>query len=191
MDCLLNLDNIDPDCFAVRKPGGTYPFLYVVQRSNIASYTTSTDGTITGVTLKAAAPFYKFTGRKFQNSGSYPLAVSETGVSTFTHTVTERIYHSTQAERNTMSGLAAAEDLVIFLPTNAGQVEVYGKDLGLKATAGTGGTGTALGDDSTFLYTFTGSEANVPPLFQAPNVTGPPALTGIDASIAYLDALVA
>lgn len=189
--CLIDFSSIDPSCEAFAKPGGVYPFLYVGRKSEIASFTRGTDGTITAVTLKTSASLRKFTSRKFQNAGSYPLKKSDTGRTTFTHTVTDRIYHSTQEDRNTLVGLALAEDLVFFVPTNAGQVEVYGEKLGLTATAGAGGTGTKLDDDSTYLYTFTGDEPLVPSLMQTASVTGPPALTGIDATLAYLDALVA
>ena len=180
--CLIDFSNIDPSCAAFAKPGGSFPFLYAARLSDL-TLTVGTDGGITGVTMKNAAKLKKFTSRKFQNSGSYPLKRSDNGRTTFTHTVVERIYHESQADRNTLVGHAQAEDLVFFLPTNARQVEVYGRGLGLTATTGTGGTGTKLDDDNTYLYTFTGDEATVPALVQIG--------VDFDSTITALNALVA
>ncbi|QIX61861.1 hypothetical protein HER32_11980 [Hymenobacter sp. BT18] len=187
--CALNLSSLLPSCEALNKPGGTRDFLYTVRKADITSVSRATDGTVTGVTVTTGA-LKKHRGRKFQNKGDYELQTSATGVRTFLHKVTDRLYHDTQVERTSIEALANVEDLVVFLPTNASQIEIYGLDLGLSPATGKGGTGVALGDDNTFLFEFQGSESKLPVLFQAPNVVGPPALSGIDASVAFLDDLV-
>lgn len=196
--CAVNLSSLLPDCFGLTKVGGLVPFFYFCRLTDIAGYTpapavapaTVSDGSIIGVTLKAMGQFHKAQGRKFQNSSSFELLVTSTGSTLWKHKVSAKLFESTQADRNLIAGLALAEDLVFFLPTNAGKVEVFGSTLGLKPTTGKGGSGVKLEDDSTLAFEFDGTERTTPPYFQAPDAVGPPALTGQPASIAYLDALV-
>lgn len=195
--CVTNLASILPDCFALTKPGGVRDFVYLFRRADLRGLPVPDTTSKLLVALDIVqGKVKKVQGRKFQNGAAYDAKVSGTGVTTYEHKPSIRIYHSTQLDREAIEQMVLCEDTIVAVPTNAGQIEIYGLTLGLKLGTGKGGAGIKLDDDNTFLLELIGQEPKLPQLFQAPDVpavTGPPAFparTGIDASIAYFDALV-
>ena len=195
--CPINLTSLIADCDGLTRVGGLYPFLYFCRRSEIQSIAYApvvnpalvSDGSVIGITFVATAGFRKIAGRKFQNTSSFEMKLTPTGATLYSHKVMAKIFESKQVDRNAIAAISIAEDLVFFLPTNAGHVEIYGLGLGLKPTTGKGGSGLKLEDDSTFAFEFDGTERLPPVYFQSPDTTTPVA-TGQAASIVYLDALV-
>jgi len=80
-----------------------------------------------------------------------------------------------------LEGLVNADDLFVIAQTDAGQIEVFGIDLGLNAASGSGGTGTNLQDKTSFTLVLSGEQMNLPKLFDSGS--------GLAASIVALDAI--
>lgn len=184
------LGNILSDCDAVKRMGGLKSGLYGTRLANIDGITIdATTKNITAITLKAGAKFLKLEGRKFRNTAGTELAVSDNGPRLRNQSLSFRAFIKTQLQRNAADAMLDQEDMVIFAPTNGGQIKVYGYSLppnessGLAVTAGSESDGTAMADDTSLLITFTGAEYNLPPIFEV--------ATGYADSIEYLEALVA
>jgi hypothetical protein len=183
------LGNIDADCDAVKRMGGVKSVLYAVRLANIESVTIdNATKNITGVTLKAGAKFLRLEGRKFRNTAGTELGVSDNGPRLRNQTVSARFFVKTQLQRDLVNALWDQEDMVLFVPTNGGVVKVYGYSLppnessGLSVSGGGESDGTAMADDTSLLTTFTGSEYNLPPIFEV--------AAGYADTIEYLDDLV-
>lgn len=183
--CAVNLSTFDPSCAALQSVAGVRDYFYFARRSDITA-APQTAGTVTALTT---TNFYKFGGRKFQNSGKNDLAKSDIGKSRIKQSFVFRVYYRSQADRTAIEQLLLAEDLVIVSPNNDNLIEVYGLSLGLSPVTGTGGTGTKLEDDNTFLITLEGDEPKLPAIF---NTVTTPTNEAADylTNIAYLDALV-
>lgn len=183
------LGNILSDCDAVKQPGGVKATIYATRLANITGVTIdATTKNITAFTLEVGAKFLSLEGRKFKNSGNTELAVSDNGPRLRNQTVEFRAFIKTQLQMNVVDALWDQEEMVLFVPTNGGKIKVYGYSLppnessGLAVTAGSQSTGVAIVDDSSIGITFSGSESNLPPIFEV--------ATGYAASIEYLEALV-
>ena len=187
--CIVNLSSILPDCAALTSVAGVRDYFYACRRADFsAAPTVSVGGVVTAVAI-TATKLKKIQGRKFQNSGAYEMSKNATGKTRFKHTVNARVYHRTQADRNTLQQFALVEDLVVFLPNNDGQVEIFGLNLGLTPTSGKGGTGIKLDDDNTFLFAFEGEEPLLPALFNTVLIPTTEAADLI-TTLAVLDAMV-
>lgn len=183
------LGNILPDCDAIKRMGGVKAAIYATRLANISGVTVdATTKNLTAVTLETGAKFLKLEGRKFRNTAGTELAVSDNGPTLRNQSVTFRAFVKTALQRNAVDALWDQEDLVVFVPTNGGQIKVYGYSLppnessGLAVTAGSETDGTAITDDTSLLVTFSGAEYNLPPIFEV--------ATGYADSVDYLEALV-
>lgn len=166
-DDLLNDHN--PNCDALNKAAGINGRIWLSQLSQIAGYTVNgTTKDISAITMDtvsgAAGTLKKFIGKKFKNNASFPLTVGE-NVNTFNHTVAFAFYYSTSAELETLEQLANADDVVAIVEGNDGKILVYGIELGLNASAGEGGTGTLLNDNTAYLITLSGEQLSTPRYF--------------------------
>lgn len=183
------LGNILSDCDAVKRMGGLKATLYATRLANIDGVTIdATTKNITAITLKVGAKFLSLEGRKFRNTGGTELAVSDNGPRLRNQNLSFRAFIKSQLQRNAADAMLDQEDMVLFAPTNGGQIKVYGYSLppnessGLAVTAGAESDGTAMADDTSLLITFSGAEYNLPPIFEV--------ATGYADSIEYLEALV-
>lgn len=187
--CVVNLSSILPDCLALTSVAGVRDFFFACRRADFsAAPTVSAAGVVTAVAI-TATKLKMIQGRKFQNSGAYEMAKNATGKTRFKHTVNARVYHRTQADRNTIQQFALVEDLVVFMPNNDQQIEIFGLTLGLTPTSGKGGTGIKLEDDNTFLFAFEGEEPTLPAYFNT--VTAPTTdAADLITNLAVLNAMV-
>lgn len=183
--CVDLLKGINPSCDALKKAGGVNKRIWICQKNQITAYTKDADGNLDSITLDTTnsitSKLKKFIGQTYKNSATYELQVGE-NVNTFNHSLAMVIYHSTHAERDTIEQLVNAEDLVAFIETNAGQIEVLGFELGIKASAGTGGTGVNLNDATSYTLTLSGQQRKLPQLMLVTDLAG---------TITYLDNLSA
>lgn len=190
VNCASILASLIPSCDALTSVGGVQPFVYYAHRSDLV-FTYATDGSISGLALTTTGKLAKGIGRKFQNSGAYEVARSATGKARVKQTYSDRIFHDTQADRNSIQQMILAEDVVFITPNNSLKFEVYGASLGLIANSGKGGTGVKLDDDNTFLFSFEGDEPALPAVFNSviitPGVNKP---ADFAANVVYLDLLV-
>lgn len=185
MACVDLLNGITASCSALNKVGGANKRVWIGQLSQLASYTTDGDGYIDDVTMgqDASSVDYtlkKFVGKKNKNSVTYEVTAGE-NVNTYNTSLTIEVFHYTPEDREAIEALVNADDVFAFVQTDAGQIEAVGIDLGLNASAGSGGTGVNLQDKTSMTLTLSGEQMTLPKLF----------LTGgtLAASIAYLDAI--
>lgn len=179
--CIDLLQGLDPSCFALNKAGGVNKRVWIGQLSQLAGYTTDGNGYITNISLNSYETLYKFVGKRDKNSGMYEGTIGE-NVNTFNQSVTLELYHGSPTERNAIAELYNADDVFCFLETNAGQIEVFGIDLGLNASALSGGTGTLLNDKTSTTLTLSGEQKTMPKLFMSVDLA---------TSISYLDSISA
>jgi hypothetical protein len=176
--CIDLTAGLDPSCAALNKVGGVNKRVWIGQLSQLSSYATDVNGYVSGITLATYETLFKFIGKRDKNSGMFEGTIGE-NVNTFNQSVTLELYHSTPADRAAIESLYNADDVFAFVETNAGQIEVFGIDLGLNASALSGGTGTLLNDKTSTTLTLSGEQTSMPKLF----------LNGgtLAASITYLD----
>jgi hypothetical protein len=179
---------INPDCDALNKVGGVDKRVWIGQLAQREGYATNqTTKDIEGITMLTNSPPYtlhKFIGKRFKNSGEFPLEEGE-NVNTFNHTAILQIFYSTSVELEALEELANADDLFVIMQGNDGKILCFGMDLGLNATAGEGGTGVELQDSTAYTMTISGQEMKAPRYF---NVTPGASLAD---NITYLDGISA
>ena len=147
-------------------------------------YTLDGDGFIDTIAFSAGSPafgLYEFSGKKSKNSGAWELTAGE-NVNTFNTSANLVLYPFTPEQVAACDALVGADDLFVIFPNEAGtKIWVYGITQGLNATAGSGGTGAALQDDTSYKLTLSGEQLASPMQF----------LNGgtIADSIAYLDGI--
>lgn len=180
--CIDLTAGLDPSCAALNKVGGVNKRVWIGQLSQLNSYATDINGYVSGITLATYETLFKFIGKTYKNSGAYEGTIGE-NVNTFNQSVTLELYHSTPADREAIESLYNADDVFVFVETNAGQIELFGIEQGLNASALSGGTGTALQDKTSTTLTLSGEQTSMPKIF----------LNGgtLAASISYLNGISA
>lgn len=162
-ECANDLISLDPPCPALKKKGGLKKKVWAVSFDK-ATLTVDVDGNVDTITLATASPanvLTTYTGKKLKNSGAYTLEVGE-NASTMKQDLSLRVYFYGQDTRDAVDALnQAPEELLFFVQTEAGQIECWGFDTGLLPSAATGGTGTALNDDTSMLVTLSGQQDGV------------------------------
>lgn len=181
------LDGSNPNCEALNKAAGINARIWLTQLSQLSGYTvngTTKDISAFAMDTVSGAPgtLKKYIGKKFKNNASFPLTVGE-NVNTFNHTLAFAFYYSTSAELLVLQQLANADDLVAIVEGNDGKILVYGVELGLNASAGEGGTGTLLNDNTSYLITLSGEQLSTPRYFNTH------AGATLAQNIAYLDGI--
>ena len=186
-ECVSLLDSLDPSCSALKKVGGVNRRVYIGQLSQLSSYgqdTTTKD--ITAITLGSCGStsykLKKFSGKKYKNNGTYELTVGE-NVNVVMQSAILVLYHFTSRDKEKIEQLFNAEDLFVIFENNAGQVEVWGIEFGLNASAGSGGTGVLLNDPTAFTITLSGEQSTLSRIFNV----GP--TSTLAQNLAYLDAI--
>lgn len=188
---------LDPSCTALKKLGGVTKRIWATQLSAIDSYTVNaTTLDVETVTLCSTSPattLKKFIGRKLKNSANVEVQVGE-NINTINQNVVLVLYHETSLEKKRIEDLINAEDVVVFIETNHGQIEVYGLDTrgsqsssdpigGLTCSAGTGSTGIQLNDSTAFTITLSGPHRVISRIFRTADDST------LATDIAYLDAI--
>lgn len=182
-DCIDTLRSIGATCASVNQVGGVNKRLWITQLGQIASTTTDTDGYVNSITMATdnSSDSYKLitvTGKKHSHSGTLEGVVGN-NVNLIKHNAIVKIYTDTPAQRDAVTALFKADELVVFFENENGKIEIYGLDKGLEASALAGGTGVAMQDDTGITLTLSGDQTKMPDFF----------LVGgsLATSVAYLD----
>lgn len=198
-ECTGNLTNgLDPSCFALKKLGGVAPTVYAGKLSQLDGYEVNEDTLdIKSLAMKANGSvdykLKKFKGKKLKHSATSPLEVGE-NINVFNQNTLLRLYYSTSLEMAAIEDLANVDDLFLILQNMNGELEVYGIDTrgsqssedplgGLSASAGEGGTGILLNDDTSYLLTLSGQHRVLKRLFSISTTAT------LAQNIAYLEAI--
>ncbi len=184
--------NLAPSCSAIKKPGGLDKRAWLGKLSDVESFTAGTGNQITAVTFKSNKGLITMTGKMEKNNSTMAINAGE-NYNLRTHSFNFVGYYKTPADLAAIDALIDQEQVFVFAETNAGTIEVYGVNLGIKfdnfglnVTALEGGSGTAKVDASQFALTFSGDHENLQLVFND-TAAGEP---GLAADIAYLDALI-
>jgi hypothetical protein len=182
-DCIDILESIGQGCEKENQVGGVNRRVWVTQKSQVVSTTTDANGYVNTITMGVdnSSDSYKLitvTGKDYTHNGVIEGVIGD-NTNTFNHSAAIKIFTATPAERAAVETLFKAKDLIVIFQNENDQIEVYGLDKGLKASAFAGGTGTALQDDTGMLLTLSGEQRYLPKYF----------LNGgsLATSIAYLD----
>ena len=183
--CVEIIQGIDPNCAALNKQGGINKRVWIGQLSQLTGYTLDVNGYVNTITLGLVSSIQqtlkKFIGKKFKHAATFEGEIGE-NVNTVNQSVALALYYSTPAERQAIESLYNADDVFIAVEGNYGGIEIYGIELGLNASALTGGLQTLLNDNTATILTLSGAQLGLPKQFK----------TGTLAQdIAYLDAISA
>jgi len=183
MGCANDLISLDPNCDALKKKGGIKKRVWAGLKDNL-TLTVDADGNVDTVTVAALSPaagLVTYTGKKLKHNGALTGEVGE-NTNTIKQDLNLVLYHYTQEQKTAIENLFNSEEVVLFVETEAGQIECWGYDTGLTASALTGGTGTALNDSTAITVTLTGSQDGLPKVCAFD--------TDLQGNIDYLDGLV-
>lgn len=182
-NCSNDLINLDPSCGALKKKGGVNKKVWVAKH-DVATLTTNVSGEVDTITLAVASPanvLNTFIGKQLKHNGAVAGEVSDADIATVKQDLNLVLFAEEQTERASIDALFQSDYLLVFIETEAGKIECWGYDTGLKPSALAGGTGTALGDSTAFTITLTGSQDGVPKICKFG--------ANLAADIAYLNAL--
>ena len=182
-DCIDVLRSIGKTCANKNIVGGVDQRIWVTQLQQIASSTTDSDGNINTIVMgvdssSASYTLKSVTGKKYTHSGTFEGVIGD-NVNLIKHNAIIKINTTTQAQKEAVEALFNAEELVVLFETENGQIEVYGWDKGLEASALAGGTGVGLQDDTAITLTLSGDQRTLPNYFLAGG--------SLATSIAYLN----
>ncbi len=186
---------LDYNCDAGKLAAGYNKRVYIMQLADIASYTM--DGTskvIQTIVAETGKKAYNFVGKPLQNSASAEIVVSESGSIGFKQMPVIKLYTRTSLENFKVENLLKAEDLVFFMQSNGGFIQVWGLDVtsgtiadpdgGLNIESGTWTGGATKSDATGWILNFSSELNNIWREFKTASSTG------LASEITYLDALV-
>lgn len=184
--------SLTPSCEAERKAGGLDKRVWIGLVDDLSAVTFGTGNQIIALTFEATKGFITVTGKRYKNNAVMALNVGE-NKNLRTQSINLALYFNTPAELAAIETLIDVEGICVFVETNAGQIEAWGINIGtnydnfgLKASALEGGSGTELLDASNYTLTLSGDHENLQCIFNDTAAVTP----GLEADIAYLDALV-
>jgi len=182
VDCVDILRSITKSCGD--NVGGVNKRVWITQLQQIERYTYDSLGYVNSITTKEVGTtnygyeLKKVISKKGSHSGNVE-AIENVNVDVFKHTAILKAYATTPEQRDSLVSLYGASKVVVFFETDNGEIEIYGLENGLYATALTGNTGEQMQDDTAFTFTLSGLQTSLPKYF----------LYGgsLATSIAYLD----
>lgn len=145
--------------------GGITEVLFIASKDVTA--TTEVSGVITAITKASGKRFYKYELVKETSNFVENVNASVENGSIFYQQELTVILNKLQANTRNEILLLAQNLLVAIAKDNNGKYWYLGKTRGLDITAGSGGSGTAMGDRSGYTLTFTGKEPELSPEVQS------------------------
>ena len=184
-NCSDDIISLIPSCDTLKTKGGVQKKVWVAPHdSELVTYTLDGDGYIDSATLATTSPAQTlkvFSGKKLKNNGAITGEVGD-NASTLNQDLNLELWAETPEEREAVEKLFYAEEVDVFVQRTSGAIELWGYNTGLKASALTGGTGTALNDKVSYTLTLSGQQDNLPKVCKF-------GATYAD-DVAYLNALV-
>jgi hypothetical protein len=162
LDCGIE-SSIDITCASLRKPGGLYRDVWVINKGDfrvpidvtLAQYVTSLE-------LNTYMGLYKFSSTKFSHEAVWAQQVGDGGNVSYSQTVTLRLPTYDPTSDKVIED-ASVSELVVITRSNAGEYQIWGAENGLSAGDGTTGGSGRQGTDSTFTtLVLTGVERYLP-----------------------------
>lgn len=159
MACLITLNGITLDC----QPSlGGIKRVWITQYSDVESVVVGDDNMIESITLAAEARWYEYQFRKATGSLTSTLNVDESaGVNYVSNELALVFTKMETAKRIEIAALSIGQLAVVVEDSN-GHYWFLGKDDYVSASAGTGITGTAKGDQNAYTLTLSTDSDSYP-----------------------------
>lgn len=188
-NCASELQELDPSCAALKKKGGLKKRVWIGAFDNVQTILNDSTGYIDNVSVTGTSPhdrLFKYIGKKLKHNGAFEGQIGE-NTNVINQNLNLVLYAYTPDERAAIEKLFNSEEVVAFVETEAGQIEMWGYETGLTASALTGGSGTALNDSTAITITLSGQQDSLPKVVIIDDSSA--STTDLDSTITALEAL--
>lgn len=160
MACLITIAGITLDC---ESSLGGIKQVWITQYDNVKSVTVD-DKTnqISAITLEADAKWYNYQFRKGTGSLTSTLNVDETAGTNYVSNELALVFTKMETKKRIEIAALSIGQLVVVVEDSNGKYWFLGKDDYVSASAGTGVTGTAKGDQNAYTLTLATDSESYP-----------------------------
>lgn len=160
MACLITIAGITLDC---ETSLGGIKQVWITQYDNVKSVTVDDEtNQISAITLEADAKWYNYQFRKGTGSLTSTLNVDETAGTNYVSNELALVFTKMETKKRIEIAALSIGQLVVVVEDSNGKYWFLGKDDYVSASAGTGVTGTAKGDQNAYTLTLATDSESYP-----------------------------
>lgn len=160
MACLITIAGITLDC---ESSLGGIKQVWITQYDNVKSVTVDDEtNQISAITLEADAKWYNYQFRKGTGSLTSTLNVDETAGTNYVSNEVALVFTKMETKKRIEIAALSIGQLVVVVEDSNGKYWFLGKDDYVSASAGTGVTGTAKGDQNAYTLTLATDSESYP-----------------------------
>lgn len=160
MACLITIAGITLDC---ESSLGGIKQVWITQYDNVKSVTIDDEtNQISAITLEADAKWYNYQFRKGTGSLTSTLNVDETAGTNYVSNELALVFTKMETKKRIEIAALSIGQLVVVVEDSNGKYWFLGKDDYVSASAGTGVTGTAKGDQNAYTLTLATDSESYP-----------------------------
>lgn len=160
MACLITIAGITLDC---ESSLGGIKQVWITQYDNVKSVTVDDEtNQISAITLEEAAKWYNYQFRKGTGSLTSTLNVDETAGTNYVSNELALVFTKMETKKRIEIAALSIGQLVVVVEDSNGKYWFLGKDDYVSASAGTGVTGTAKGDQNAYTLTLATDSESYP-----------------------------
>lgn len=160
MACLITIAGITLDCEASL---GGIKQVWITQYDNVKSVTVDDEtNQISAITLESDAKWYNYQFRKGTGSLTSTLNVDETAGTNYVSNELALVFTKMETKKRIEIAALSIGQLVVVVEDSNGKYWFLGKDDYVSASAGTGVTGTAKGDQNAYTLTLATDSESYP-----------------------------
>lgn len=159
MACLITLNGITLDC----QPSlGGIKRVWITQYSDVKSVVVGEDNMIDSITLEGEAQWYEYQFRKATGSLTSTLNVDESAGVNYVSNELSLVFTKMETLKRIEIAALSIGQLAVVVEDSNGHYWFLGKDDYVSASAGTGITGTAKGDQNAYTLTLSTDSDSYP-----------------------------
>lgn len=160
MACLITIAGITLDC---ESSLGGIKQVWITQYDNVKSVTVDNEtNQISAITLESDAKWYNYQFRKGTGSLTSTLNVDETAGTNYVSNELALVFTKMETKKRIEIAALSIGQLVVVVEDSNGKYWFLGKDDYVSASAGTGVTGTAKGDQNAYTLTLATDSESYP-----------------------------
>lgn len=160
MACLITIAGITLDC---ESSLGGIKQVWITQYDNVKSVTVDDEtNQISAITLEADAKWYNYQFRKGTGSLTSTLNIDETAGTNYVSNELALVFTKMETKKRIEIAALSIGQLVVVVEDSNGKYWFLGKDDYVSASAGTGVTGTAKGDQNAYTLTLATDSESYP-----------------------------
>lgn len=160
MACLITIAGITLDC---ESSLGGIKQVWITQYDNVKSVTVDDEtNQISAITLESNAKWYNYQFRKGTGSLTSTLNVDETAGTNYVSNELALVFTKMETKKRIEIAALSIGQLVVVVEDSNGKYWFLGKDDYVSASAGTGVTGTAKGDQNAYTLTLATDSESYP-----------------------------